>query len=68
MYIAVMQKDDLEFLHRHAKRMKNGHILDHLLWCYDTMFEHACDANSSRIEFKPEILAAIKAAETPKGD
>jgi|GEM_PF-6544000 len=63
MRIAVMLESDINFLLAHAKRMKNGHKLTHLVFCYETIFNAACDPNASTCELKPEIQAAIDAYE-----
>ena len=66
MKIAIMHEDDLKVLRLKAKYDGGDHRLQHLLFCYETMFENACDPNSSTIEFKPEILRAMDAYEKPR--
>lgn len=63
MKIAKMSEEDLEEVKKLGKR---NHIIQHLYWCYVTMFENACDPDSTAIEFKPEILRAIDAYEKPR--
>jgi hypothetical protein len=49
MKIAVMHEDDLTILRKLAR---SNHRVAHLLACYETMFEHACDPSSNVLEFK----------------
>lgn len=65
MKIAKMSDTGLAVLRKRAKRDKSG-LLSHLLWCYEVMFENACDPNSDVLEFKPEIVAAMDFAKTAR--
>lgn len=59
MKIAKMSDEDMKILWRKAKRDKTK-MLSHLLHCYETMFDNACDASADTLEFKPEILKAME--------
>jgi|WetSurMetagenome_2_1015567.scaffolds.fasta_scaffold226210_3 hypothetical protein len=37
---------------------------ERILFGYETLVENACDPNLSHLEWKPEIMAAIRAAKT----
>lgn len=52
MKIAKMSYADLEEVRRRARRDKTQ-ILAHLVMCYETMFDNACDPTSEVLEFKP---------------
>ncbi len=58
MKVAKMSETDLKEL-REIARGDNGGLIAHLLCCYETMFDNACDENADTLEFKPEIKAAI---------
>ncbi len=60
MKMQKMSEAEIKELRKRAKRDKTG-LLSHLIWCYETVFDNACDPNAETLEFKPEILAAMEA-------
>lgn len=63
MKLAKLSDEKLKYFKRKARGSgQYAHFYAHMLMCYETMFEAACDPNASTIEWKPEIKAAMEAA------
>ena len=60
MKMQKMSDADIKFLKKKARQINDGYILEHLILAYQTIFDNACDENAETLEFKPEILEAMK--------
>ena len=59
MKVRKMSEAEIKELRRRARRDRTG-LLGHLITCYETIFDNACDPNADTLEFKPEILEAME--------
>lgn len=60
MRLAKMSDSKLEYFRKKARgRSKTAHVYGHMLMCYETLVENACDPNADTIEWKPEVKEAI---------
>ena len=65
MKMRKMSERELTELRKMARRDKTQ-MLGHLISCYETIFNNACDENSDVLEFKPEIKEAMELFEKQK--